>query len=135
MIIQDFFVRPHLVTIRFYDGRNRKLFRYELNSEERYPYHPDLADITMIQSWKYNSRTIQMGISVQSEQRQMWTEKRVAAMEKRIRNDFADDGYTVRITRVSSVGRSCSAEFRWHLKIRATVGSSMSISKRLIPYE
>jgi hypothetical protein len=76
----------------------------------------DLSDELMLQ-WPHASRTVIVGLKVESLRWQIWDERRVAHIEHAIVDDLTFDGYRPTGERLTSLGAKCNTEFRWRLRI------------------
>jgi len=94
----------------FYSVKGELLFQ----SRNR---HLDVSDTLMLH-WDKVSRSITMGLSIQSEKSLTWSEDRLKSIEALIRYDLNFDAYSVTISRLGKAGTRCSTEFRWMLIIR-----------------
>lgn len=78
----------------------------------------DLADTIIRMSWPHSQRTVELALTTESTKWDRWDENALALMEDNIRHDLGHDGYGVVITRLSGMGRPCTAEMRWRLVVR-----------------
>ncbi|HOY87242.1 MAG TPA: hypothetical protein PL131_12945 [Methylotenera sp.] len=102
---------PSKSRLAFYNGWGRCLI------ESKYR-RLDLSDTIML-NCKKASRTIYMGIFIESPKWQTWSEDEVIAIENLVRYDLGFDAYSVSIKRMAEIDIPCSNEFRWKLLIRA----------------
>lgn len=81
----------------------------------------DLFDSLVLHS-NQSTMTVYLGVSTTSVSWSRWSNVAIAKVEEIVQDDFAADGYKVRVTRVTPVGRGgrprCSKEFKWKLQLR-----------------
>lgn len=78
----------------------------------------DLADTIIRMNWPYSQRTVEITLTTESTKWNRWDEKALSLMEDNMRYDLGEDGYGIVITRLSGMGRPCTAEMRWKLVVR-----------------
>ena len=80
----------------------------------------DLFDSLMLHS-NQSTMTVYFGVSTTSTTWSRWSNMAITKIEEIVQDDFAADGYKVRLTRVSRVGAGgrpkCSKEFKWKLLV------------------